>query len=271
MRDSSTGKVGSRTYYFLLSPMPVASCGRRGPPTRPLGTFAAVSDPETPPAEELEQPIDRSPHSARYIALRVLGGAAVIGVAFVVQRHLAQRRGRPGDVRRQGPEDRRRQQAARPRPCRSASSSRAGSPTSERGLLVFLHGRGEDERSYLVDPMFEALADLRDRAPVVAFPYGGAELLLAQPRQRAVGRLRPQRADPEADPPLRHRPAARSRSAASRWAASAPTTSPGSRRSASARSAATRRRSGRAPPRPPTAPSTTPPTSTATTSSRPRS
>jgi S-formylglutathione hydrolase FrmB len=47
-------------------------------------------------------------------------------------------------------------------------------PSKGRSLLVFLHGRNEDERTYLVEPMFEALADLRGRAPVVAFPRAGA-------------------------------------------------------------------------------------------------
>ena len=46
----------------------------------------------------------------------------------------------------------------------------AGAPPKDRTLLVFLHGRGEDERSYLVEPMFEALSALRTRAPVIAFP-----------------------------------------------------------------------------------------------------
>ncbi len=48
-----------------------------------------------------------------------------------------------------------------------------GAPSKDRSLVVFLHGRGENERSYLVDPMFEALAKLRRRAPVVAFPRSG--------------------------------------------------------------------------------------------------
>ncbi len=41
-----------------------------------------------------------------------------------------------------------------------------------RPLLVFLHGRGADERSYLNDEVFAALARLGGRAPVVAFPDG---------------------------------------------------------------------------------------------------
>jgi S-formylglutathione hydrolase FrmB len=43
----------------------------------------------------------------------------------------------------------------------------------EAPLLVFLHGRDGNEDSGLVDEMFAALDDLGDRAPVVAFPYGG--------------------------------------------------------------------------------------------------
>jgi S-formylglutathione hydrolase FrmB len=43
----------------------------------------------------------------------------------------------------------------------------------QRGLLVFLHGRGEDERTFLVTQMFSALGRLGRRAPIVAFPYGG--------------------------------------------------------------------------------------------------
>jgi enterochelin esterase-like enzyme len=41
-----------------------------------------------------------------------------------------------------------------------------------RPLLVFLHGRSGDERSYLHDPFFKALKALGARAPVVAFPDG---------------------------------------------------------------------------------------------------
>jgi S-formylglutathione hydrolase FrmB len=42
-----------------------------------------------------------------------------------------------------------------------------------RPLLVFLHGRGGDERSSLGEPLFRAIAGLGRRAPVVAFPDGG--------------------------------------------------------------------------------------------------
>jgi len=44
-----------------------------------------------------------------------------------------------------------------------------------RPLLVFLHGKGEDQDSNLDDAMFAALARLGSRAPDVVFPYGGAD------------------------------------------------------------------------------------------------
>lgn len=47
-------------------------------------------------------------------------------------------------------------------------------PRGPRPLLVFLHGRGADDRTYLADaPLFTALRRLGARAPIVAFPDGG--------------------------------------------------------------------------------------------------
>jgi S-formylglutathione hydrolase FrmB len=48
-----------------------------------------------------------------------------------------------------------------------------GAGNETRPLLVFLHGRDGNEGSELVDEMYAALAEQGDRAPVVAFPYGG--------------------------------------------------------------------------------------------------
>ena len=48
-----------------------------------------------------------------------------------------------------------------------------GAAGEARPLLVFLHGRGGNENSELVDEMYSALADQGERAPVIAFPYGG--------------------------------------------------------------------------------------------------
>ena len=45
----------------------------------------------------------------------------------------------------------------------------------QRPLLVFLHGKGEDQNSNLNDAMFAALARLGRRAPDIVFPYGGAD------------------------------------------------------------------------------------------------
>jgi len=51
----------------------------------------------------------------------------------------------------------------------------AGSTTRPRPLLVFLHGYGANQNSYLTDAMFAALARLGAQAPDVVFPYGGPD------------------------------------------------------------------------------------------------
>ena len=131
-----------------------------------------MSDPETPPAEELDPTIARSPHSVRSIGFRVLAALLVIGAAVVIQQTWlsdeAARETFGAKIKKLEIDS---TLLDRTLPVRVVVPRRI--PDKGRGLLVFLHGRGEDERSYLVDPMFEALADLRDRAPVVAFPYGG--------------------------------------------------------------------------------------------------
>jgi enterochelin esterase-like enzyme len=48
-----------------------------------------------------------------------------------------------------------------------------GSNGAHRPLLVFLHGKGQDENTNLNNAMYAALAKLGDRAPDVVFPYGG--------------------------------------------------------------------------------------------------
>jgi S-formylglutathione hydrolase FrmB len=59
---------------------------------------------------------------------------------------------------------------------------------SRRPLLVFLHGRGNDERTYLVQEFFDALDRLGSRAPVVAFPNGGEASYWHDRRDGAWGR-----------------------------------------------------------------------------------
>ena len=50
----------------------------------------------------------------------------------------------------------------------------ATDPRGKRPLLVFLHGRSGSNRTFAEDePLFEGLARLDGRAPVIAFPDGG--------------------------------------------------------------------------------------------------
>ncbi len=51
----------------------------------------------------------------------------------------------------------------------------AGGSDAERPLLVFLHGKGENEDSNLSGQFFVALAKLGSRAPDVVFPDGGED------------------------------------------------------------------------------------------------
>jgi S-formylglutathione hydrolase FrmB len=51
----------------------------------------------------------------------------------------------------------------------------AGSSALPRPLLVFLHGKGQNEESNLDPKMFTALARLGSEAPDVVFPYGGED------------------------------------------------------------------------------------------------
>lgn len=50
-----------------------------------------------------------------------------------------------------------------------------GSTPQDRPLLVFLHGKGENEESNLVPEMFAALKRLGSTAPDIVFPYGGED------------------------------------------------------------------------------------------------
>ena len=51
----------------------------------------------------------------------------------------------------------------------------AGNPTGPRPLLVFLHGKSENDESNLVPEMFSALKALGSQAPDIVFPYGGED------------------------------------------------------------------------------------------------
>lgn len=51
----------------------------------------------------------------------------------------------------------------------------AGATIRPRPLLVFLHGKGENQESNLAPGLFDALKKLGPRAPDVVFPYGGED------------------------------------------------------------------------------------------------
>ena len=57
-----------------------------------------------------------------------------------------------------------------------------------RPLLVFLHGRNNDEETNLTGEFYAALADAGDDAPVVVFPYGGNDSYWHDRRSGAWGR-----------------------------------------------------------------------------------
>jgi S-formylglutathione hydrolase FrmB len=58
-----------------------------------------------------------------------------------------------------------------------------------RPLLVFLHGRGNDERTYLNEHMLSALARLGPQAPIVAFPSSSEGSYWHDRREGAWGRF----------------------------------------------------------------------------------
>jgi enterochelin esterase-like enzyme len=62
-----------------------------------------------------------------------------------------------------------------------------GGASSRRPLLVFLHGKGEDQDSNLSGQLFAALASLGARAPDVVFPDGGEDSYWHDRRDGAWG------------------------------------------------------------------------------------
>lgn len=130
-----------------------------------------MSEPDSPPAETTPGP-NGSPHSRRYLALRIGAAILVAAASLAVDRlWLAEdeTRNTYGATIRTKVID----SDLLDREMNVKVVVPKGAPANDRALVVFLHGRGEDETSYLVDPMFAALAEQRTRAPVIAFPDGG--------------------------------------------------------------------------------------------------
>ena len=114
------------------------------------------------------------PHSARTIVLRILAALAVAGAFVAIDQIWLQDDPVPerfGSAVKTFEIESPPERLGRMLPAKVVVPKKA--PPKDRSLLVFLHGRGEDERAYLDEPMFEALSGLAGRAPVVAFPFGG--------------------------------------------------------------------------------------------------
>lgn len=128
-------------------------------------------DTPVPPLADPAPP-NGSPHSLPSLLLRVLAALAVAGAFFALDRLLLA----DDPVREQygaKVKDFEIESDLLDRTLPAKIVVPEGAESKDRPLLVFLHGRNEDERSYLDEPMFEALGDLNARAPVVAFPFGG--------------------------------------------------------------------------------------------------
>ena len=112
-------------------------------------------------------------HSARSLVLRVLAAAAVVAIAVLI-RDLSDNEAvsETGGSRVLSFEVDS-QLLGGPQPVEVVIPP--GARDGRRALLVFLHGRGEDESAYLVEPMYKALRRQRGKAPVVAFPRGGPD------------------------------------------------------------------------------------------------
>ena len=135
-------------------------------------TFACVSEPEPPTPESTESTPEGSPHSRRMLAVRILAAVLVAAVSLAVDRLWLEddaKRDTYGATIRTKEID----SEILDRTMDVKVVVPKGAPANDRSLVVFLHGRGENEMSYLVDPMFEALNELKTRAPVMAFPDGG--------------------------------------------------------------------------------------------------
>jgi S-formylglutathione hydrolase FrmB len=122
---------------------------------------------------EGEAPAVRNGHSARSLVLRVVAALAVVGIAILVRDLVEEDAASDTGGSRVLSYDVQSTLLDGPQPVKVVIPP--GAQDGRRSLLVFLHGRGEDEKSYLTEPMFKALRRQRGKAPVVAFPRGGPD------------------------------------------------------------------------------------------------
>jgi S-formylglutathione hydrolase FrmB len=117
-----------------------------------------------------------SRHSRVVILRRRVVAAAVIGAVLVLAWAVLKASGIVGSVDKRGAQVERikvkSKAVARQLPV-TVVLPKGASEGDPRPLLVFLHGRGADEDTFLDDAMFKAIARLGSRAPIIAFPYGG--------------------------------------------------------------------------------------------------
>lgn len=74
----------------------------------------------------------------------------------------------------------------------------AAASAGPRPLLIFLHGKGQDENSNLDDAFYTALARLGSSAPDVVFPYGGTDSYWHNRKEAAWGSYVTKEVIPEA-------------------------------------------------------------------------
>lgn len=123
--------------------------------------------------DEGDAPPVANGHSARSLVIRVLAAAVVVVLAVVVRDLVDDRSSSKTSGSRIVDFTARSKLLGGEQPVSVVIPP--GAKQGPRSLVVFLHGRGEDETSYLVEPMFKALRRQKGRAPVVAFPRGGPD------------------------------------------------------------------------------------------------
>ncbi len=114
-------------------------------------------------------------HPRRAIALRILAAVLIIVAAAALEQLVLDGEDEAASMRGARVVDYRVESALIGEELPVSVVVPRGARDGRRSLLVFLHGRGGDERSYLDSEMYAALARQRGKAPVVAFPRGGPD------------------------------------------------------------------------------------------------
>ena len=127
---------------------------------------------EDPVGAGAGRPGPNAPNSFRGTLLRVLAAAGVALVALGAKSLLLDGEGSPSDTRGANLREIEVGSDLLERDVPVNVVVPKGAFDGKRSLVVFLHGRNGDESSHLDQEMYGALARLRGKAPVVAFPGG---------------------------------------------------------------------------------------------------